>query len=307
MGKVRTILGDINTNKMGFTLPHEHLITRPPNFIVNGDVDLLVDDVTKPVEELKLFKQAGGKSFVEMTPEHYGRNVQVMVEASRATGIHVIATTGFLKGRYFPQEINEWSVTEIADYMIKEVNEGMDGTEHKAGVIKAGTSYNVVTSAEEKVLKAAALAAKETGAPISTHTEKGTMGVEQIEIVMAEDLDPSRIIIGHVDTNLDPYYHLQMVSMGAYIIYDGPGKVKYAWDSQRIEVIKTLIENGFSNRIMLSCDMGRRSYWTSYGGGPGFTYIPEKFVPRMVNDGIAPSDTEMFTITNPANAFALIE
>ena len=303
MAVFRTILGDVDVKEMGFTLSHEHLITRPPNSIIKGDPDLLVDDVTKPVQELSLYKNAGGKTFVEMSPHHYGRNVPVMVDASQKTGIHVIATTGYLKDAYFPKEIEDWSVTQIADYMISEVLEGMDGTDHKAGVIKCGSSYNFISDLEKKVFRAAVIASKETGAPVSTHTEQGTMGVEQVEYVISKGLDPSRIIVAHVDINSDYYLHRKIVSLSAYIIHDSPSKVKYGTDAGIIEIMRKLVEDGFANRMMLSCDMGRRKYWKSYGGGPGFTYILEKFVPRLIDEGFDPAVVDFFTTKNPAEAF----
>lgn len=307
MAVFRTVLGDVDVKEMGFTLSHEHLITRPPNNIIKGDPDLLLDDVTKPAQELTLFKNAGGKTFVDMAPKSYGRNVAVMVDASQKTGVHILATTGYLKGAYFPIEVSEWSVNQIADYMISEVVEGMDGSEYKAGIVKAGSSYNFISDLEKKVFEAAVIAAKETGAPISTHTEKGSMGVEQVELVKSLGFDPARLIIAHVDINPDYRLHRKMVNMGAYIIHDGPSKVKYGTDERVIEIMRKLTEEGFANRQMLSCDMGRRSYWTSYGGGPGFTYIANKFVPRLLEEGFDPETVDMFITKNPMQAFQLVK
>ncbi len=302
----RTISGDVNVEQMGFTLSHEHLITRPPNYIINKDPDLLVDDVTKPVKELEVFTKAGGKTLVEMTPRDYGRNVPVMLDASQKTGVHVIATTGYLKGDYFPKEVEHMTVAQLADYMIGEVLEGMDGTDCKAGVIKAGSSYNYISPVEEKVFKAAVIASKKSGAPISTHCQVGTMGVEQVELVLREGLDPSRMIVGHVGENPDYYLHKKMMRLGAYIIYDTPSKVKYATDQLQVDLIKKLVEDGFEDQMMLSCDMGRRKYWKSYGGGPGFDYIPLKFVPRLIDEGLPEDVAHKFNFENPAKAFQFL-
>jgi len=287
---------------MGVTLPHEHLITQPPKFITDKDPDLLVNDVTKPVQELTLFKEAGGSTLADLAPKSYGRNVPVIADASEKSGVHVIATTGYLKGLYFPEEVSEWSINEIADFMISEVEEGMDGTDHKAGIVKAGSSYNYISPLEEKVFKAAVIAATETGAPIMTHTEKGSMGVEQVELVKSLGFDTSRLIISHIDINPDYYLHKKMVSLGAYIIHDGPSKVKYGTDEHIVEILRKLVDDGFADRQLLSCDMGRRSYWTSYGGGPGFTYIQKKFVPRLLDEGFSQELVDMFTIKNPMEA-----
>ena len=306
MAFFRTVLGDIDIQEMGFTLPHEHLITRPLNSIIKGDPDLLLDDVTKPVEELILFKKAGGKTLADLAPKSYGRNVDMMVDASRKTNINIIATTGYLKGVYFPKEVSDWAVNKIADFMISEVVQGMDGTAHKAGIIKAGSSYNYISELEVKVFKAAVIAATETGAPIMTHTEKGSMGLEQVQLVKSLNFDPARLIVSHVDINPDYFLHKKICSLGAYIIHDGPSKVKYGTDEHIIEIIRKLVDEGFEKQQLLSCDMGRRSYWTSYGGGPGFEYIPKVFAPRLIEEGFSKDLVERFTIKNPMDALQLI-
>ncbi|MDK2980516.1 MAG: 5-phospho-D-xylono,4-lactonase [Chloroflexota bacterium] len=305
MAKFRTVLGDVDVKEMGFTLPHEHLITRPPNTIIKGDPDLLLDDVSKPMQELSLFKQAGGGTLADLAPKSYGRNVPVIVDASQKTGVHVIATTGYLKGAYFPKEVSEWSVNQIADFMISEVVDGMDGGPHKAGIVKAGSSYNVISDLEVKVFKAAVIAANQTGAPLMTHTEKGSMGLEQVELVKSLGFDTARFIVSHVDINPDYYLHKKMCSLGAYLIHDGPSKVKYGTDEHIVDILRKLVADGFADRQLLSCDMGRRSYWTSYGGGPGFTYIPQKFVPRLLDEGFSQELVDQFTTGNAMNALQM--
>ena len=306
MAFFRSVLGDLDVKEMGFTLPHEHLITRPPNSIIKGDPDLLLDDLTKPVQELTLFKEAGGRTLADLAPKSYGRNINMMVDASRKTGVNIIATTGYLKGTYFPAEVREWSINRIADFMISEVVQGMEGTQHKAGIIKAGSSYNTITDLEAKVFKAAVIAAKETGAPIMTHTEKGSMGLEQVQLVKSLDFDPARLIVSHVDINPDYFLHKKICNLGAYIIHDGPSKVKYGTDERIIEIIRRLTADGFEKQQLLSCDMGRRSYWTSYGGGPGFTYIPKVFAPRLIEEGFSKEQVERFTVKNPMDALQMI-
>lgn len=61
--------------------------------------------------------------------------------------------------------------------MVDEIEQGIDGTELKAGIIaEIGSSEGKITPLEEKVFIAAALAHNQTGRPISTHTSFSTMG-----------------------------------------------------------------------------------------------------------------------------------
>ena len=76
-------------------------------------------------------------------------------------------------------------------------------------------------------------------------------------------------------------------------------------ESMIIDLLKALCEEGFANKHMFSIDMGKRSYWTSYGGGPGFTYIPVKFTRRLLDEGFSQEMIDAFTKHNPAEAFQM--
>lgn len=308
MGKVRTILGDIEASQMGLTLPHEHLLTRPVDAVLKtADEILMMDSVDAAVQILKDFKAAGGQTFVEMTPETHGRNTPGMVRCSEEAGAHVIATTGFICQRLgIPGNIEYIPFSQLVDEMVKDVMEGMDGTEHRAGVVKAGTSYMRVTPGEEKVLRAAARAAIETGVPLHTHTDAGTMGLEQIEIARREGLDPTRMILAHVDRNPDLWYHRKIVSQGAYIVYDGPGKAKYYPDSVRVDLLRQLVNEGYERQIMLSNDIGKRTYHPAYGGGPGHRWLICNFLPRLLEEGFSQQTINNFMVANPATIYTMV-
>jgi len=117
-------------------------------------------------------------------------------------------------------EPGTFSVEDLAALFIRDLSQGAGGSDVRAGVIKGATSLNVITEGEEMVLRAGAQAHLSTGAPISTHTQAGTMGLEQIAILKESGVDPTRVAIGHVDRNLDYDYHKAMLDTGAYLIYD---------------------------------------------------------------------------------------
>lgn len=100
------------------------------------------------------------------------------------------------------------------------------------------------------------------------------------------------------------YYHLKLAEKGVYVQFDGPSKVKYASDSVRMELIHNLLKNGYGNKLLISGDMGRQSYLHAYGGGPGFRYIKEKFIPRMLDQGVTESEIHQIFYDNPANWLA---
>jgi phosphotriesterase-related protein len=218
-----------------------------------------------------------------------------------------VCTTGLHKEAFSAAWAQDRSVETLADDFIREITTGIDGTDVRAGVIKAASSLNRITSVEEKVFRAAARAQRVTGAAISTHTEAGTYGLEQITLLRSEGADPTRIIIGHVDRKMDWDYHLALAKTGAYLGYDQIGKEKYVPDAQRVEFILRLVSEGYGKQLLLASDLARRSYWPSYGtgGGPGLTYILWRFVPWLRSEGIPESAVEDLLVHNPARVLTM--
>ncbi|MGX4668381.1 phosphotriesterase family protein [Cerasibacillus sp. JNUCC 74] len=305
MMKVRTVLGDIEPTLLGTTYSHEHLWTNPP--ATQKDRDLELTDYEASVSELWRFKRAGGDALVDATTLDYGRDASKLVQMSLETGVHVIATSGFNKHIYFPKWVEALSIEEIAEKLIRDVTIGMDGTKAKAGFLKAGSWNQMIHPLEEKVTRSVARAQLETGAPIWLHTEAGTMGMEMLDILEDEGVDLTKVVVGHSDRNADPYYHLQLVRRGAYVQFDGSSKIKYYPDSIRVSLIKNLLENGFINHLLISGDMGRKTYLHAYGGGPGFEYILKKLIPRLLDEGLTQKEIDTIFIDNPSRWLAQFE
>ena len=225
-----------------------------------------------------------------------------MKRVSEATGIHIIATTGLHKEKFSGRIVKDKTIDELADRFARDVTEGVDGTDIKAGVIKAASSLNTITANEEKVFRAAARAHHMTGAAISTHTEVGTMGLEQIQLLISEGVEPERIIIGHVDRKLEWDYHLTLWKTGVTLSYDQISKEKYAPDNQRVEFILRAVKAGFGKQIVLGGDLARKSYWPSYGtgGGPGLSYILWRFIPWLRSEGLSEEAIQDLLVRNPA-------
>lgn len=301
---VRTVLGDIFPEKLGPTLSHEHLFTFPPQGIC-PDLDYKLNSYEKALQEVGMFKEAGGGAIAEMTTLGYGRDVDSLRKISDATGVHIICATGFIKESYLPREFFSLTEAELTRQFISEVKEGVENSGIKAGVIKVGASYNKFSEAEKKVARAACKAHLETGAPISTHTSDGTMALNIVEFLQSERVDLNSVAIGHLDKgSLQLGYILMIARAGVYVQFDNIGKTKYYPDDLRVDILKQLIKGGVANRILLSGDQGRQSYLKSYGGGPGFEYLLKGFIPLMRKKGISEEGIRQITVENPKNFFA---
>ena len=327
MGYIRTLTGDIPPESLGFTYSHEHIVCRPAFWAERGEDDLLLDDPEKSQKDIEDFRACGGSAIVDATAVDYGRDVPAVYRISLETGIKIVGTAGFNKSFLWDAKIKEelkpiigdyetygeWidraSVNALADFVIREVEEGLEGTPFKAGQVKFGTGYNRIAPLEEKTLRAVARAHRETKAPIHSHTEAGTMALEQIELLQSEKVDMRCVSFGHMDRNPDPYVHEQIARTGAYLCFDGIGKIKYAPESVRIALILELVRKGYEDQILIGGDTARKSYYKHYGHGLGLAYIISKWVPRFVDEaGRAGFDgnklVEKFFVLNPAACFA---
>ncbi|MEA4876141.1 phosphotriesterase family protein [Anaerorhabdus sp.] len=297
MRKVTTVLGDIDSSSLGFTYVHEHLYAVPP--ANQKDRDLELSSYDNSLYELQQFKSVGGETLVEASTIDYGRNPVALKKMAEVTGVNVIATTGFNKNMYYPQWVAERTTEEIAEYMIRDIEVGIDGTSIRAGQIKTGGSYNVLHPLEIKVTHACAMTHKKTGVPLWCHTEAGTMAHEILDIFEEHEIPMNHICVGHLDRNLDEEYLLSLAQRGIFIQFDGPGKVKYYPDSMRVAMLKSLKDHGYIKQILISGDMGRASYLKGYGGGPGFEFIKTKFIPRLLRNGFTEEDIHQIFVVNP--------
>jgi len=313
--------------ELGFTYSHEHIVCIPPYWKERKDDDLLLDDESKSLQDVMDFKKAGGNSIVDATAVDYGRDVEAVKKISEKTGVNIIGTAGFNKaflwnaklkdniksivGDYetYGEWIQEATVHQLAEYVINEIEEGLEGTNIRGGQLKFGTGYNSISPLEIKTIKAIAIAHKETKAPIHSHTEAGTMALEQIQILQNEGVKLEYVAFGHMDRNLDPYYHVQIAKTGAFLCFDGIGKIKYGPESNRINEILYLVKQGFKDQILISGDTARKSYYKHYNYGLGLEYIIKKWVPRFIDEADkAGLDGESlikdFFINNPMRCFA---
>lgn len=315
MTRVRTVLGDISPDELGFTDAHEHLIM-DKDYVLKLNPDYRLDSVEKTAQEVSSFMAAGGRAAVEMTCLNFGRNAKKLIEVAQKTGLHILASTGFHRPQFYMD--SHWrffyTVDQIAQILIEEIEQGMDQnqyngpiidrTEARAGVIKIATGYYVLKPEDERAIHAAAIAHLETGAPIVTHTEEGTLGLEQVKRLGSYGVDPAHITVGHYDRNPDFYLHHELASTGCFLEYDTPSRRKYFPESHFIELVKKMVESGHGKQILWGGDLARQSYQCAYGGGPGMAYILEDFIPRMRQQGFSEDIITDVFVNNAARALA---
>jgi len=297
MKKIQTVLGSISPGELGVVYPHAHVIIMRKR---SEDPDFGIPSVEKAVEELQAFEEAGGKSIVDGTTVGPGRDIKALIDVAKKTSVNIIATTGFgTQDLPFEKWVFDYSVDRLTDFMTREITVGIDGTEAKAGALKASASYNCIKPVEEKVIRAVSRVQMKTDAPVFLHTTIGTMALEQLEILEKEGVNLSRVMVGHLDRNPDFNYHKEIAERGAYILYDQISKIKYYPVSFVVELILKLFEEGYGKQILLSSDFARKSDLKAYGGGPGYAYLLRDFIPRLKAEGLDEEAIKDLFINNP--------
>jgi predicted metal-dependent phosphotriesterase family hydrolase len=315
MARVRTVLEDIDQSALGRVNAHEHVLIRG-GLILIREPDFRLDSIESAVEELKDYQRFGGGTVVDTAPLGIGRDPDGLISVSKQSGVQIVAATGFHKTRYYLD--SHWrfhySAGEIAQIFTEEIELGMDQlgyegpyvrrSKARAGVIKTASDYQKIDEPTKIAFEAAAIAHRQTGVPVLTHTEMGTQGMEQLRLLEKYGVDPHHVVLSHMDRNPDLAVHRDIATTGAFMEYDGAGRVKYFPESTLISLIRGMFDAGLGSQILLGGDTARRSYWKAYGGGPGLAYMLESFVPRLEKEGFSAAEIRQVLIENPARAFS---
>jgi len=296
---VMTVLGPVPSADLGITLPHEHVFI---DLVREYRGDGLLNDPVLAVRELREYVDAGGRTLVDCTSVGLARDPLGLVEVSRQTGLHIVMGCGYYRDPYLPPELDRMSVDAVADTIVRDIEQGVDGTGVRAGVIgEIGCDRPHLSALEERSFRAAARAHRRTGLTITTHAARWPVGLPQLDLLAEEGVDPNRVVVGHCDMVPDPSYHLALARRGAFVQLDTvQGDSQYDTE-QRVAWIRNLAEHGFLDRVLLSQDVCLRSNLRAHGG-PGYAYVPSTFTDRLRTAGFAESDVHTLLVDNPRRA-----
>lgn len=281
----------------GITYMHEHT-TIDLSRIKNIE-DTNLNCMEETIQEYKELYSKGVRNIVDVTNLDMRRNTLYVQEVAEKTGINIVQSTGFYTERFLPKIVSDWTVQELADLMIEEIRIGIDGTNIKAKIIgEIGSSKDGWTEKEMKVFNASVLAHHETQVPITTHTTLGTNGHEQVDFFKNNNVNLSKVVIGHVDLCGDIDYILHMLDQGVYVEFDTVGKENYQPDLLRVNMLKEIEKRGFIDKVFLSMDITRKSNM-KYLEGIGYSYLLDVFVPTMQEHGITGKFIQNMLVDNP--------
>jgi phosphotriesterase-related protein len=319
---VNTVTGPIALADLGVTLMHEHILIGYPGWEANtlrpgpGRADM----VAVAIDKIQSMQDLGIQSMLDPCPNDLGRDVALAAEVAGKTGFNIICATGLYKQNeggfahwHFLRSIGR-GVESMAELFIHELTQGIGDTDIKAGIIKVATGEGEITDYEYDVLSAAAMASVETGAPITTHTDQGTMGEEQQAFLVEKGVPAHRIIIGHSCGSSDHDYHMRILDKGSYLGFDRFGLDILVPDEQRIDALVALLQKQQEHRIVVSHD----SVWCTRGEpfpvemleamDPAKLFNPTHFhrtiVPALLARGVSQAQIDTMLVDNPRRFFA---
>ena len=308
MATVNTVTGPVETSDLGFTLMHEHVIVKSPGVVENfPSVWNRAEEIERAVTLLRDVAARGVKTIVDASAD-LGRDIHFVAEVARRSGMQIIAATGLWID--VPRYFRSRSADVMAELFLKEINEGIAGTQIKAGIIKCATDEEGATGDIEKVLRACARVHRTTGVPITTHTfAAGQTGTAQQDIFESEGVDLSRVIIGHSGDSTDIDYLLRLIGRGSYIGMDRFGLDMFLPTADRIATIAQLCKLGHADKMILSHDANSYMDWFERSliemTAPDWHYnfISDSVIPALLESGVTEDGIRQMTVENPRRIF----
>jgi phosphotriesterase-related protein len=284
-------------------LPHEHVFVdlRTPDQPGYAEADP-ADVVRLMAPEIERVKGFGITALVECSTGGVGRRADIDRAVSEATRFPIVVPTGNYREPWIPGWVAEASEAALRDWMLAELNGEIDGSGVRAGWIKLSAGDDGITDLEARILRAAAAAGRETNAVIGSHTIKGRVVMDQLDIIERAGYDPARFISIHTQEEPHRDMHFAVARRGAWIEYDSVGR---ADDDLLVDMIKRVLDAGFGDQLLLSHDRGWYDPAKPGGGEPvPYTHLSEVLIPKLMQSGIDEKTITRLTHDNPFNAFA---
>ncbi len=352
-GKIMTVAGPIDPDALGATIMHEHLFialtkqVAPDESSPASDVALwgqkltlenlhlarvrrpifdnwILSDEELAIREAMEFRKMGGDSIVEVTSTGIHRDPVGLLKVSRATGLNIVMGAGWYQKAYHPDDMDERTVEDMSEEIVRDVTVGVRGTGIRSGVIgEVGVQGGPIEPNEVKSIRASVRASRATGAAISFHLGgQGREKLQTLAIMDEEGVDRSRVIYGHSDSSAgDIPLLLELLREGVYIQFDLMGRVGVPLELEPSDggvglnlpltalvaaAIPRLIEAGHVDRILLSQDVCTKVQLKAYGG-TGYSYILETFLPHLRSRGVSEDHIRMMMVENPKRVLTLAE
>lgn len=301
-GVIMTVAGPILPDQMGFTLPHEHVMSTfgaEPARYPDYPIDKLVEVVLPYLEKMKTL---GCQTLLDCTAAFFGRHPELLKRISQESGMQILTNTGYYAAandRYVPLHALSETADQIAARWRREWSDGIDETGVRPGFIKTAVDTGPLSELDRKLILAAIRTHKETGLTIQTHTGNNLEAARFIlELLQAEQVHPSAWVWVHAHQAGEPTALVEAARLGAWISFDG---LSEASAEHILKLLEGMRSEKLLRRMLLSHDGD--SY--CLGEFRPYEYILTDFSKRLLEKGFTPLEIERMTVINPKRAFTV--
>ncbi len=312
--QIMTVQGPMAADRMGITLPHEHLVV---DFLGSaGDTSGHYDRefaFQEILPHLTRLKATGCATLIESTPAFIGRDADLLRRLSDASGLHIMTNTGLYGAaddKYVPSFVRDETPRQLAERWLSEWEHGIGKTGVRPGFVKSGADSGPLSKVDEKLVRAAALTHRQSGLAVAIHTGDGVAARDELRILKEEGVAPEAFIWIHAQ-NADGRDHIELASQGVWVSLDGINEDRL---ERYRDWVVDLWHRDLLGRVLLSHDDG----WSVDGSGPAgrftrlgkngtlpFDTIFTKFLPLLREAGMGAAEIRRLTVENPSEAFAI--
>jgi phosphotriesterase-related protein len=319
MPSVNTVLGPVDADDLGVTLVRESLLNVMPGAQYGYDIHIDRAEVFEAVAaKLSDFKANGGGTIVDATGMFQGRDLPLYESLSRATGVHIVASTGqgpeaMLGGYFLTPQTNPptpWPADRFAELFTSEVTEGMVVPRFErrsaAGLVATAVTNHGMTPTDESLVRGAARSGLATGLAVMIRC--GADAVAELDIALSEGIPANQVVIADLDRNdaVRAGWSAEVARRGAWVAIDHAGSTdpQYVSDAERVALIATLVNDGHANRVLISSSATGVSFGEP-GNDMAFSTVLTDFVPLLRAAGLSEAVIEQILTTNPATLLSV--
>ncbi len=292
-----TVLGPVPAGQIGLADAHTHLWIDPVEGATEGSPTLT--ERAAILAELREYREMGGSAVIDCQPGGCGRDGRMLAQLSRESGVHVVASTGFHRARYYPRGFWLWDATadQAAEHFLSEITEGLVETREmektvRAGLIKVACEA-MLDETPRAALEGTTAAAAESGLALEIHTERGAGAEDILAFFVAQGVPAERIVLCHMDKRPDAGLHRELAGAGVMLEYDTFYRPKYEPEKTTWPLIAAMLPAGYERQLALATDIAEKALWKHIGGGAGLPGLVTDILPQLKATGASDAQVDL--------------
>jgi phosphotriesterase-related protein len=310
---VETVRGPVEAERLGRTLPHEHIFILGQETLANFNHrwgEAWWDEergVADAVAKLQRVRAAGIETLVDPTAVGLGRDIRRIQRVNEHVDLNIVVCTGVYAFMELPQFLRYRTLEALAELFVHELTEGIDDTGVKAAFIKCAVEEHGLVGDVPRILAAVAAAAIETGAPVMVHTNGAAQsGLVALETLTSEGVPTEKLVIAHVGDSNDLDYIRRLASSGAFLGWDRFNIEHFNPDAKRIETVCAALAQGSVDLDQLHFSHDGATFHDFMVGDPMFAgeeadylHLSNVILPQLRERGVSDADIDRIMVDNP--------